>query len=67
MKPSIRFVDFLFGELGHFHNLLCEEMIFPLHKGKNYGLRYDDIIFSRGQWKYNFFTQKVVEMQFPLF
>ena len=24
--------------LGHFHKLLCEEMIFPLHKGKNYGL-----------------------------
>ena len=25
----------------HFHKLLCEEIIFPLHKGKNDGLRYE--------------------------
>ena len=35
--------------MGHFHKLLCEEMIFLLHKGKNDGLRYEVIIFSRGQ------------------
>ena len=35
-------------ERGHFHKLLCEEMIFPLPKGKNDGLRYEVIIFSRG-------------------
>jgi len=34
--------------MGHFHKLLCEEMIFPLLKGKNDGLRYEVIIFSRG-------------------
>jgi hypothetical protein len=34
--------------MGHFHKLLCEEMIFPLPKGKNDGLRYEVIIFSRG-------------------
>jgi hypothetical protein len=36
----IRFAHFLFGAMGHFHNLLCEEMIFPLLKEKNDGLRY---------------------------
>jgi hypothetical protein len=35
--------------MGHFYKLLCEEMIFLLHKGKNDGLRYEVIIFSRGQ------------------
>ena len=34
------------NEMGHFHKLLCEEMICPLHKGKNDGLRYEVIIFS---------------------
>ena len=34
------------GEMGHFYKLLCEEMIFLLHKGKNDGLRYEVIIFS---------------------
>ena len=33
--------------MGHFHKLLCEEMIFSLLKGKNDGLRYEVIIFSR--------------------
>ena len=32
--------------MGHFYKLLCEEMIFLLHKGKNDGLRYEVIIFS---------------------
>ena len=27
--------------MGHFHKLLFKEMIFPLHKGKNDGLRYE--------------------------
>ena len=30
-----------FKRMGHFYKLLCEEMIFLLHKGKNYGLRYE--------------------------
>ena len=47
---------FCFEIVGHFHNLLCEEMIFPQHKEKNYVLRYEVIIFSR-----------VVKMLFPLF
>ena len=38
-----------FREMGHFYKLLCEEMIFLLHKGKNDGLRYEVIIFSR-EW-----------------
>ena len=29
--------------MGHFYKLLCEEMIFLLHKGKNDGLRYRNI------------------------
>ena len=29
------------GVSGHFHKLLCEEIIFPLQKGKNDGLRYE--------------------------
>ena len=45
-----------------FHKLLCEEMIFLLPLGKNDGLRYEAIIFSQGQLKYHFFTQKFVEM-----
>ena len=32
--------------MGHFHELLCEEIIFPLHKEKINGLRYKVIIFS---------------------
>ena len=39
--------------MGHFHKLLCEEMIFPLHKGKNDGLRYEVIIFSRAGFSFN--------------
>jgi hypothetical protein len=31
--------------MGYFHNLLFEEMLFSLHKGKNDGLRYEVIIF----------------------
>ena len=53
-------------KMGHFPILLCEEIIFSLHKGKNYGLRYEVIIFSRVRWKYHFFTPKVEKMQFPL-
>ena len=46
-------------QMGHLHNLLCEEIIFPLHKRKNNGLRYKVFIFARGQWKYHFFTQRL--------
>ena len=39
-------------------------MIFPLPSEKNYDLLPQSIIFSlvKVQWKYNFFTQKDVEM-----
>ena len=36
-------------------------------QGKNDGLRYEVIFFSRGQWKYLFMTQKAVEMPFAIF
>ena len=36
--------------MGHFHILLCEEMIFPLLKGKNECLMYEVIIFSHKGW-----------------
>jgi hypothetical protein len=39
---------------------LCEEMIFPLPSGKNENFVPQSIIFPLVQWKYNFFTQKVV-------
>jgi hypothetical protein len=60
--------------MGHFHKLLCEEMIFPLQKGKNYGLRYKPSFFpndeigvgtndiSSPSGKNHFFTLKDVEM-----
>ena len=52
-RPLSRFIKFRFLEkMGHFHNFLCEEMVFPLPKEKMI---------------YLFFTQKVAEMPFPLF
>ena len=51
-KFKTSFNSIRMGEKGHFHNPLCEEMIFPLLKGKkmdwgtkNDGLRYEVIIF----------------------
>jgi hypothetical protein len=36
---------FILMGMGHFHKLLCEEMLFLLHRVKNDGLRYEVIIF----------------------
>ena len=46
----------------HFHKLLCEKMIFPMPSGKNNDFVLQSIIFCLEQWKYHFFTQKLVEM-----
>ena len=50
---SILKISTFAAALGHFHQLLCEEMIFLLHKGKNDGLRYEVIIFSRFSYIFN--------------
>ena len=44
-SPKTKSFDIYYIEMGHFYKLLCEEMIFLLHKGKNDGLRYE-VIFS---------------------
>ena len=50
--------------MGHFYKLLCEEMIFLLHKGKNDGLGYEVIIEISIYSRAGFF---IYFMQIPAF
>ena len=57
--------------MGHFQKLMCEEIIFPLYynyisKERNYGLRYEVIIFPEGSLFLSLYPSLTLSPKVPL-